>query len=68
MNSLTITFASREDHDQALKQMLKAQEYSYRDSQLGAIGLSLLSRTIERARAIESSNQTVKPNKRGKSK
>lgn len=65
MNSITITFASREDHDLALVQMLRAQEYYYRDSQLGVLGQSLLTTRIARARAIESSNQTVKPNKRG---
>lgn len=59
MNSITITFASQADHDQALRQIEKAKAYAYKDSQLGAIGCALLIRTLERA-TITSNNKKGK--------
>lgn len=59
------TFASTQDHDQALKQITKARSYAKAGRQLGAVGLSQLSLAIERAHQITSSNnkndQTMKP-------
>lgn len=67
MNQITITFASDADHDTARRQIDKARAYSYRGSQLGALGCALLLRTIERATKIETTHhkaaQAAEPRK-----
>ncbi len=52
MNSITITFASRSDFAQALKQITKARDYRARGKQLGTLGQGLLLSTIERAERV----------------
>lgn len=55
---ITITFASAEDYQDALRQITKAREYAYRGNQLGALGCSILLRTLERAQSITSKTAT----------
>lgn len=55
---ITITFASDADQAEAWKQIAKAREYAYRDRQLGALGLAMLLKTLERAKSITCHHQT----------
>ncbi len=57
MNTITITFASRADHAQALKQITKARDYRARGKQLGTLGQGLLLSTIERAERVTTGHE-----------
>ena len=56
-NSITITFASRADHAQALKQITKARDYKARGKQLGCLGQGLLLSTLERAERVATGHE-----------
>jgi len=57
MNTITITFASRADHAQALKQITKARDYRARGKQLGTLGQGLLLATLERAERVATGHE-----------
>ncbi len=56
-NQITITFASRADFDQALRQITKARDYRARGKQLGTLGQGLLLSTLERAELVATGHE-----------
>ncbi len=61
MKTLTITFASQTDMDDALRQITKARDYAARGGQLGVLGQALLLTTLVRAKSIETEDQKADP-------